>query len=69
MFFYRQWLCLAQVSGTGNTRMVQHLVNTRCLYPSRNISPTAAAIAAAASDTNEHYHKGSAQCNEQCHVS
>jgi hypothetical protein len=55
MLFYREWLCLAQVSGTGNTRMVQHLVNTRSLYPSHNILSTAAAMVEATNDTNEHY--------------
>lgn len=69
MLFYGKWLCLVQVAGAGNTRMLQPLVNTQCLYPSRNVSSTAAAMAEATDDSNEHDHKGSAQCNEQRHVS
>jgi hypothetical protein len=48
--------------------MVQHLVNTQCLYPSHNIASAAAAMVEATNDTNEHYHEGSAQRNEQRYV-
>lgn len=58
ILFYRKWSCLAQVSSTCNTYMVQHLVNTQCLYPSQNIASTAAAMDEATNDTNEHYHEG-----------
>lgn len=47
----------------------EHLVNTQCLYPSRNISSTAVAMAEATDGSNEHDHRGSAQRNEHRHVS
>ena len=68
MLFYREWLCLAQVSGTGNTRMVQHLVNTRSLYPSHNILSTAAQWLKQRTTPTSIMMKGRTQCNQQCYV-
>jgi len=68
VLFYRERFCFTKVSGTFDARMVQHLVNAKCLDPLDNISSTATVIVADTNYTNQHYQENRAQHKEQHHV-